>query len=211
MNASEQLVKLLSIPILSLTLALLPAQSAGQSQSENSSRYPNELPRYKLYDTATWKTLEPLVSTMADVRRVLGEPTVARDVSRYTEPYPGDAFAKSPVFTYEINDQWQILVYFVKYCSNDGPALPVTLGDRLFSIDLLPKKPISFTKVVFPVTFKKRLVTAFHGEWNEYADGSGLVYAVFTRKTAYGDERPGDLNRIVYSPSDESIRHHAVK
>jgi hypothetical protein len=183
----------------------------GQSKSEPSIKYPNELPGFRFYENAKWKSLEPLVSTIADVRRVLGEPKEAHDVSQVTKPYPGDAAAKRPVFTYELNDDWQILIYFVRYCFYEGPALPASLDDRLCSIDLLPKKRLSFEKVVFPPALKKKLETAIHGEWNEYSDGSGLVYEVFTRKTAYGDERPGDLNRIKYGPSDEAISKYASK
>ena len=36
--------------------------------------YPNELPGFKLFDTAKWKTVNPLVTTAADVRSLLGEP-----------------------------------------------------------------------------------------------------------------------------------------
>lgn len=201
---------ILIFTLLSL-LVLSPASLAGRSQSETSSKYPNELAGYKFYEDAKWKSLEPLVSTMADVRRVLGEPAEAHDVSQFTKPYPGDYVAKRPVFTYELDDDWQILIYFVRYCFYEGPALPASLEDRLCTIDLLPKKRIPFGKVEFPPSFKKRNVAAVDAAWDEYADGSGLVYEVYTTKTPYGNDQPGDLDRITYGPSDETIRKYASK
>lgn len=38
------------------------------------SRYPNELPGYRLNAEGNWKALEPWVSTKIDVYRILGEP-----------------------------------------------------------------------------------------------------------------------------------------
>jgi hypothetical protein len=204
-------MKIISILALLLSLVLLPTSLAGQSQSEMSSKYPNELPGFKYYENAKWKSLEPLVSTMADVRRILGEPNEAHDVSQFTKPYPGDAVAKRPVFTYELDNDWQILIYFVRYCFYEGPALPASLDDRLCTIDLVPKKRIPFGKVEFPAAFKKQNVTAVDAAWDEYADGSGLVYEVYTTKTPYDNKQPGDLNRITYGPSDETIRKYASK
>lgn len=85
-------MKTVSILPLLLSLTLLPL--AEQSQ-DDGSRYPNELVGYKLHEKAKWKSLKPLISTMADVRRVLGNPSEAHDTSQYTKPYPGDALANS--------------------------------------------------------------------------------------------------------------------
>jgi hypothetical protein len=206
-----EIMKTISILTFLLLLTLTTASLAEQSQSETSNKYPNELPSYKFYENAKWQSLEPLVSTMADVRRILGEPNEAHDVSQFTKPYPGDAVAKRPVFTYELDDDWQILIYFVRYCFYEGPALPASLDDRLCSIDLVPKKRIPFGKVEFPVTFKKQNVTAVDAAWDEYADGTGLVYEVYTTRTPYGNKQPGDLNRIKYGASDDTIRKYASK
>lgn len=210
-SSCDGTMKTASILGLLLSLILLPTSLLGQSQSETSGKYLNELPGFKFYEHAKWKSLEPLVSTMADVRRILGEPNEAKDVSQFMKPYPGDAVAKSPVFTYEVNADWQILIYFVRYCFYEGPALPASLDDRLCSIDLVPKKRMPFGKVEFPAAFKKQNVTAVDAAWVEYADGSGLVYEVYMTKPPYGNTQPGDLFRIKYGPSDEAIRKFASK
>ena len=193
-----------------LFLASAPWASHSQNAAQENHKYPNELPGHRFYATAKWKSLEPLVSTMADVRRVLGKPRDARDVSQYTKPYPGDTAAKKPVFTYDLDGDWEVLVYFVRYCFYEGPALPASLGDRLFSIGLLPKKRIPFDRVEFPTAFKKNHVSAADAAWDVFADGSGLVYEVYTTKTPYGSKQPGDLNRISYGPSAEALRQYAV-
>jgi hypothetical protein len=58
---------------------------------------------------------------------------------------------------------------------------------------------------VFPSSFAREHVEAPHAEWDEYSDGSGLAYKVFTAGPAYGSEKPGDLSRIVYGPSTEEL------
>jgi hypothetical protein len=171
----------------------------------NSERYANELSGYKFYETAKWRSLTPLVSTMADVRQVLGQPDEESDVSQFTKPYPGDTTAVSPVFTYELNSDWQLLVYFLKYGDCGCPNLRKTHGDLLYSLELLPKKPLNFKQIIFPPVFKPQAVTAVDARWNEFSDGTGLAYEVYTSKTPYGHERPGDLNRIVYGPAPDEI------
>lgn len=185
------------------------ASTIKKAAGKKSERYPNELADWRFYETAKWKTLEPLVSTMADVRRGLGEPFEARDVAQYTKPYPGDEKAQKPVFTYKLNDDWQVLVYFVKYCFRGG-SLPKEFENKLCSIELIPTKRLSFESFVFPDLFKKEEVRAAHAAWIEYSDGTGLTYEVYTTRTAYGDEMPGDLNRIVYSASDETFKKHSI-
>jgi len=135
----------------------------------------------------------------------------ARDISQYTKPYPGDAFAKKPVFTYDIDDDWEFLVYFVRYCIYDGPALPASMSDRLCTADLLPKKPVRFDAIEFEAAFKKPHVTGVDAAWDELADSSGLVYEIYTTRTLYGFKQPGDLNRIKYVASNEILAKYASK
>src|SRR5271157_3714124 len=71
--------------------------------------YPNELPGFRFFKQAKWNSLRPLISTMADVRRVLGKPDEAVDITQYTQPYPGDDTAKEPVWTYHVNQSWDRL------------------------------------------------------------------------------------------------------
>ena len=51
-------------------LLLAPGLPNGYSQN-GENRYPNELPAYRFYTTAKWKSLEPFTSTIADARRQL--------------------------------------------------------------------------------------------------------------------------------------------
>ncbi len=186
------------------------AQPLKNLEGKRSERFPNELPNYRFYETAKWRPLEPLVSTMADVRRILGEPTEANDVTQYTKPYPGDDKAKQPVFTYNLNSDWQLLVYFVKYCFQGYVPLPSSLDNRLCSINLIPRKPLPFNNVVYPSVFTKKDVRAIHGAWTEYSDETGLFYEVYTSPGPYGDERPGDLNRIIYTASEAGFKKHST-
>jgi hypothetical protein len=170
--------------------------------AQETTSYPSELPEYRFYATAPWRALVPTKSTMAEVRKALGNPDEASDMEGYGKPYPGDTFAKEPVFTYRrIVPGWEVLVYFTRYCDRKHPRDPN--GDHLCSIDLIPKKRISFAAVKFPATFIKRQVTAIDAFWDEYADGTGLRYEVYTAKPQYGGSVAGDLNRISYGPPEK--------
>jgi hypothetical protein len=166
------------------------------------SRYPNEVPGYRFYLNVTGGRLKPSVSTMSDVRQVLGNPDEANDVSAYTEAYPGDEKALKPVFKYKFNDDWQLLVYFAKYCFHEVPK--GTPADTLCSLDLVPQKPIAFDVSKLPSTFVKTHIQAVDAAWDEYSDGTGLQYEVYATHAQYGSEKPGDLNRISYGPRRKS-------
>ena len=165
--------------------------------------YPNELPSFRLCATARWRALQPLVSTAADVRHVLGPPTSESDIAHYFDPYPGDARAQAPVLTFDGGPDWEILVYFVRTDSQSRESLVSSVHDKLLTIDLVPRRRRSFAAVAFPPIFQKQHVIAADAAWDEYADGSGLVYEVYSSKPDHGDERAGDLNRISYGASNE--------
>src|SRR5258708_7742978 len=163
----------------------------------HNARYPNELPGFKFFETAKWKSLVPLASSISDVRTVLGNPAEATDLAHYFDPYPGDAKAKAPVFTYPVDDDWEILIYFVSSCGYkaESPDLP---RDRLCTIDLIPRKPLPFKIAGLSEVFSRKHITAADAAWDEYRDPFGLTYEIYTTKTPYGPKMPGDLNRIVY-------------
>jgi len=135
---------------------------------------------------------------MKDIRQILGDPQEAKDVSAYLKPYPGDVKALEPVFTYKLSSGWTLLVYFTKYCFHEFPK--GLRGDRLCSFDLVPKKRISFDTSRLPDTFHKNHIQAADAAWDEYSDGTGLRYEVYTTHPPYGSEKPGDLFRISYGP-----------
>ena len=175
-----------------------------------SDRYPNEILGFQLYKGAKWASLTPLKSRMADVRQVLGPPDDAHDLANYSQPYPGDGTAKCAVWDYSDGD-WTILVYFDSYTFADRSQPLPEDQDLVSTIDLIPRTPIPFHFKYIPPTFESMPVDAPCARWIEYRDTYGLKYEVFTSKTAYGDEQPGDLNRIVYGPSDAEISEYKMR
>jgi hypothetical protein len=192
---------ILGFVLLGQTLLLL-SQTTNQA---NSRRYSNELPQLQFYEKAKWKALTPLVSPISDVKRVLGQPKEATDIARYFDPYPGDDKAVTPLFIYALDADWEIFVYLGKDCGyrSNSAAFP---ENRLCTIELLPKKHLSFRDRSFPAVFVKRHVSAADAAWDEYRDSEGLAYYVYTTRTPYGGNVPGNLQRIVYGPSDEELK-----
>lgn len=161
--------------------------------AQSTVPYPNELPGLRFYQTAKWRKLNPVLSTIADVRALLGNPDKATDLANATGPYPGDEHVTSVVFTYSrVMQGWDILIYLRNSCGVDAET------PRLCSVDLLPHKRTPFAQMEFPSEFVRKHVTAVDAAWDEYSDGSGLRYEVYSTKTPYGNELPGDLNRISY-------------
>jgi|SRR5579864_2693756 len=172
-----------TVLVLSISLSLV---------GQKATLYANELPGYRFYETAKWRSLTPSSSTIIEVRELLGNPDDATDLSHPVAPYPGDADITSVVFTYSrLMPGWEVLIYLSKSCG--GAQAP-----RLCSVDLLPLERIPFGHMTFSSAFTKRPVVAADAAWDEYNDGSGLQYEVYTTKTPYGKELPGDLNRISY-------------
>ena len=165
-------------------------------------RYPNEVPGFRFYVNAMWGRLKPLASSISDVRQVLGNHDEATDVSAYTEPYPGDEKALRPVFKYKFGEDWELFVYFAKYCFHEVPG--GTPADKLCSLHLVPQKPIEFDVSKLPIAFAKTHIEAVDAAWDAYSDGTGLRYEVYTSQTQYGSEKPGDLKRISYGPPKTS-------
>jgi hypothetical protein len=157
------------------------------------ARYPNELPGFVFHATAAWSLLVPLESTLADVRRELGDPTEARDLDQYMKPYPGDDAAIQPVLVYDISSEWNLLVYLVRSDLSVRDKYPAEVHDKLLSIELVPDQDLPFSTEFSPA-WRSREVMAADAGWTTWADGSGLEYQIY---------RNGNLNRIVYGPSDE--------
>jgi hypothetical protein len=172
----------------SVLLFLLGLSVSGQE----ANPYPHELLGYRYYETAKWRGLTPSRSTIVDVRKLLGNPENATDLAQPVAPYHGDAKVKSVVFTYsKLMPDWDVLIYLEKSCG-------VSQTPRLCSIDLVPHERIPFSHMTISPAFTKRHVDAADAAWDEYSDGSGLSYEIYTTKTPYGQQLPGDLNRISY-------------
>ena len=163
-----------------LLIVVLAASSAF------SAKYPNELDGFKLYATYC-SGLEPMKSTVTDVKKVLGGPLK-------------DKSGKF-VLWFE-KDGWQILVYIYP----DNGEYPSHLAGKVVeSIDFISVKPVSFAAIKFPKAFNTTDVRAADARWDEYYDAFGLVYEVYTSKPPYGDKGPGDLNRVSYRPAPHRV------
>lgn len=168
------------------------------------NEYPNELAGFRIAASAPWRSLRRLESTMADTRRALGDPKSASDLAHYSDPYPGDGVAEQPVWEYDVTvnaSKWTMLVYFVKSDYYAKRRYPVALHDRLLSIDYVPVGNLPFAVSALG-SFRKSHTTAADASWDEWTDGSGLIYEVYSKPRRNGGSA-GDLNRIVYGPSDE--------
>ena len=170
------------------------------------ARYPNELPAFRLHQAAAWGKLEPLVSTAEDVRRILGEPSKPDGRASSKSPAPAGA---PPVLEYDGGPDWRIRIYFVGSDPTARTWFADSIQDRLLSVDLLPVKPVPFEGKPIPPAFKTRRVIDGGSAWDEYADGTGLVYKVAAARTPEEDPQPRTLLRISYGPSDEATRKHA--
>jgi hypothetical protein len=195
----------------SLAAVGLACVLTGVGLAAEISQYPNEVDGYKFYSSASWRTLVPLKSTMADVRKVLGNPSHASDIADFMKPYPGDERVVQPVWTYGLNDRWEIIVYFVKSSVLTQRLFNESLYNTLYSIEYVPRKPHHFDLSKLPSAFRRSGIIAADAAWDEYSDGSGLVYEVYTSMTPYGGNSPGDLNRVVYGPPKASIPNEQDK
>lgn len=162
--------------------------------------YPNEIKGFKFYHESTWQKLSPLKSDMNDVRQCLGNPDLEHDIANYLAPYPGDDSAIQPVWTYKINPEWSMLVYFVKTGYPENITFPKDMGNKLFSIDLLPEKIKIINTSKFGKEFKKTHVMAADASWDEYSDTCGLSYKIYTGIAGKKIHR-NQLNRISYKSS----------
>jgi hypothetical protein len=139
---------------------------------------------------------------MADVREALGDPVETVDLAHYSS-YPGDAAADCPLFIYELDRNWKLYIYFAGPNMAAG-TLPESVHRRLFSIDLLPRKPLHFP-AKFTGKYTRKPTRGADAAWDEFSDGSGLCYSVYTGYTPFGGERPGDLDRISYGPTPAEL------
>src|SRR5260221_3843369 len=79
--------------------------------------YPNELSGYRFYEQGKWHSLTTSRSTIAEARKLLGNPDDATDLARPVAPYPGDANVTSAVFSYKrLMPGWDVLIYLAKSC-----------------------------------------------------------------------------------------------
>jgi hypothetical protein len=176
--------------ILAMTLV---AFVFGVTQSESQlrqPRYPNELPNLKLYEDAKWKTLKPYISTVDDVVNLLGEPV----------PILGDG-SRGDVQGYEYDPDWTVVVDVL----GSDPDLKDSVRGRLLNVILYPKKRVSVVGADFSAfrVFSYTDSRQPNVEGTVYYDKFGLRYSVYAKDTPDGRFHAGDLESIIYGPSDE--------
>ena len=117
--------------------------------SAQSTQYPNELEGYRFFVGGKLKSLQLLVSTKDDVKRVFGEKCEKQC------DYDAD---------WSVNFEYFEDIWTKESSNNKGDWRTYTLDPRYLGklrvIDLRPKKPIPFANVSFPETFAKVVVTA---------------------------------------------------
>jgi hypothetical protein len=168
-----------------------------------AARYPHEVRGFELWASGPWHELVPLRSTLADVRRVLGEPESADDIAHYGAPYPGDAAAEQPVLVYRVKPGWRAYVYLVRSDLSVASSYSAAAQGRLLSVEFVPDDPVSFAARIPKHVFRPRSVHAADASWTSWEDGTGLRYDVYARDATRGRARAGDLSRIGYGPSDD--------
>jgi len=167
---------------------------AQQLSSKRESPYPNELPNLKLYEDAKWKSLQPYISTRVDVDRILGEPVLVYDETLH-----------SYVNGYEYDPDWRIVIAYV----GKGGDLPNSLNGRVSHITLYPKKRVSLEGVEFTSAFRRYIYGTDGGMTGTvYYNEFGLRYSTFVKDSADGRFHAGDLNLIIYGPSDADTKKH---
>jgi hypothetical protein len=188
-RALEELMNKFGKPLLVFALCnlVLVAAQARQSLSKGQSPYPNELPNLKLYREAKWNSLQPYVSTIDDVEKLLGEPVPMLDDRLHGE------------FGFEYDPDWTIVIDVV----GKGGDLPDSVAGRVSLIYLHPKKSVSLVGADFSA-FRGYTYREGNEEGTVYYDKFGLRYVVYEKDTADGRFHAGDLKSIMYGPSDEA-------
>ncbi len=187
--------------------ALTIAFSLALGISAQTNQSSNELEGYRFVGSGKLKSLQLLVSTRDDVKRVFGNQCEKQ--CDYDADWTVNFEYYDDIWTKESsNNRGEKWTYFLdsKY-----------LG-KLRTIDLKPKNPVSFAKVTFPDTFKRVIVTATSDKRsgsiktvnNAYQDANGLIYELFgqtSQSEAPGTNarplKPGDLVLIRYTISKE--------
>ncbi len=143
--------------------------------SEETNRY-NEIKDFEVFEKGPWKNLVPGISDQRSVKEILGIGIPSEHVKK--------------LLCFDGNDQYKLYIYF-----NDSIETGKAIIDTM---DFIPKNHTSMKGINWPVNFRTQEVMAPCAKWIEYSDGTGLVYEVYTSKTRYGKNQPGDLNRISF-------------
>lgn len=185
--------KLINVLVITfVALAVAAAQTESQSKQP---RYPNELPNLKLYQDAKWNALKPYVSTADDADKLLGKPVRVFDYRLQRDDWG-----------YDCDPDWTI---FVDVLGGD-PDLADSVRDRVVHVYLNPKKRISLVGADFSAFKSYSYMDSRDPNvgGTVYYDKSGLRYSVYAKDTPDGRFHAGDLESIIYGPSDEETARY---
>lgn len=177
---------------------------------------PNELPGYEFFKKGKLKNIRLGISTREDMKNIFG----------------ADCYG-----TCDYDDNWEIFVnYFESDRPSDATGYKEVDGVRYYLtpkhefvntlrfINLMPKKPIPFKRMVFPRSFSRNQSYSIGDDWDKdgfagavhttidiYTDGYGLRYEIYGAETFNNLKNPkpdphpakkGDLIGIEYSIPD---------
>lgn len=178
------------ITVLVITFIALAVAVAQTESRPKQTRYPNELPNLKLYQDAKWNALKPYISTYDDGVKLLGEPVRVFNYRLHRDDWG-----------YDYDPDWTI---FVDVLGSD-PDLTDSVRGRVVHVYLNPKKRVSLVGADFSA-FKAYTYTDSRDpnvEGTVYYDKFGLRYSVYAKDTSDGRFHAGDLESIIYGPSEE--------
>jgi len=157
--------------------------------SAQGNPFPNELKGYEFFGNGKLKELQFAISSKDDVKKIFGascEKQCDYDADWLIRfEYYEDIWVKT-----DRNDKDERLTYF----------LDSKYSGKLRSIEIRPKKQMSFANVTFPNTFQKLLVTStstfysgksrIHGD-EAFQDLDGLTYEILDQTIVYNFKKEG--------------------
>lgn len=182
--------------------------------SAQGNPFPNELKGYKFYLNGKLKMLKLGFSTQEDVKRIFGEN--CEQSCNYNSNWEVDFtyFKTDSCFTSQTgNEPKQTFCPDKKYIG------------KLSSIELRPRKTISFAKISFTnfgiyggggSIAEDGRGNGTHTAHNSFGDGYGLTYTIFDRIVSSTETNPtvmkkGDLLSIEYEPSNKLKKKIFIK
>ncbi len=175
--------------------------------SAQSIQFPNEIKGYEFFGNGKLKDLQMTVSSKTDVKKIFGE-NCEKDCDYDADWLIGFEYYED---------------YWVKAVRTDQDEKPTYFDSKflgkLKSIEIRPKKQLSFIDISFPDIFQKTIMTTFIDERlgkdrkkinDVFLDSDGLMYVIY-RQIKYGDindkkvesHNKGDLVLISYETSKE--------
>jgi hypothetical protein len=154
--------------------------------SSQSVQFSNELKSYEFYGKGKLKPLKLLISKLGDWESIFGKNCSA---------------------SCDLNKDWRISFYSVDVKSPKIVTenkierkffLKPQYDNILWSIELMPKKRISFKNFRFPKAFEKSdgFISEINWSFDVYQDSNGLSYWILAENVR--DYQKGDLYRIEY-------------